>query len=209
MLQHQFGVVAAGFVLDHRGDAGRRQPRQQHRRFDLRRRHRRAVDDRQRIARALSASAAGGRRRRRRRPGRPSTPADRGCGASAGCAARHRHRTIAVIGQPATAPMTSRQPVPELPKSSGASGCAKPADTDAAHRQATSPGPLHLRAQRPHRLGGVEHVLALEQAGDPGLADRQRPQNQRAMRNRLVAGHADASRSRRPLERASSGGEAG
>jgi len=34
---------------------------------------------------------------------------------------------VAVIGQPATAPITSRQPVPELPKSSGAAGSAKPA----------------------------------------------------------------------------------
>ena len=53
MLQHQFGMVAAGLGLDHGGDAGRGQPRQQHRGFDLRRGHRRAVEDRQRIARAV------------------------------------------------------------------------------------------------------------------------------------------------------------
>ena len=35
MFQHQFGVVAAGFLLDHGGDAGCCEPRQQHRRFDL------------------------------------------------------------------------------------------------------------------------------------------------------------------------------
>ena len=58
MLQHQLGVVAAGLALDHGGDAGRGQARQQHRRFDLRRRHRRAVEDRQRIARALSVSGS-------------------------------------------------------------------------------------------------------------------------------------------------------
>jgi hypothetical protein len=33
---------------------------------------------------------------------------------------------VAVIGQPATAPRVSRQPVPELPKSSAAAGSAKP-----------------------------------------------------------------------------------
>ena len=33
---------------------------------------------------------------------------------------------VAVTGQPATAPITRRQPVPELPKSSGAEGSAKP-----------------------------------------------------------------------------------
>ena len=37
---------------------------------------------------------------------------------------------IAVIGQPATAPITSRQPVPELPKSSAAAGCGEAADAD-------------------------------------------------------------------------------
>ena len=66
MLQHQFGVVAAGFGLDHGGDARRGQPRQQHRGLDLGRRHRRAVEDRQRIARAMSVSG--------RRPPSPLAP---------------------------------------------------------------------------------------------------------------------------------------
>ena len=48
---------------------------------------------------------------------------------------------IAVIGQPATAPITSRQPVPELPKSSGAAGWAKPA----------TPTPLTFQANGPVR----------------------------------------------------------
>ena len=83
MFQHQFGVVAAGFGLDHGGDAGRGQPGQQHRGLDLRRRHRRAVEDRQRIARAVqrqrqpAALAAGAD------PARPSIPADRASAASA------------------------------------------------------------------------------------------------------------------------------
>ncbi|MGY4354848.1 hypothetical protein ACVW0J_001341 [Bradyrhizobium sp. i1.7.7] len=47
----------------------------------------------------------------------------------------------AEIGQPATAPMTSRQPVPELPKSSGALGSAKPA----------TPTPFTLQAKSPVR----------------------------------------------------------
>ena len=49
---------------------------------------------------------------------------------------------VAVIGQPATAPMTSRQPVPELPKSSTASGARKPPDPDAAD----PPGPSPVRS---------------------------------------------------------------
>ena len=46
---------------------------------------------------------------------------------------------IAVIGQPATAPITSRQPVPELPKSSGAGGCANPATPTPRTDQANGP----------------------------------------------------------------------
>ena len=53
MLQHQFGMVAAGFLLDHGGDAGRGEARQQHRRFDLGRGHRRPVQDRHGIAGAM------------------------------------------------------------------------------------------------------------------------------------------------------------
>ena len=75
----------------------------------------------------------------------------------------------AVIGQPATAPITSRQPVPELPKSSGAAGCGEAADADAAHRPGERAGPLDLCAQRPHRFGGIEDVLALEQARKSGF----------------------------------------
>ena len=46
---------------------------------------------------------------------------------------------VAVIGQPATAPITSRQPVPELPKSSAAAGSAKPPTPTPRTRQARSP----------------------------------------------------------------------
>ena len=40
---------------------------------------------------------------------------------------------------------------------------------------------LDPRAQRLHRLGGIEYVLALEQAGDPACPDRERAQNQGAV----------------------------
>ena len=45
----------------------------------------------------------------------------------------------AEIGQPATAPITSRQPVPELPKSRGAAGWAKPATPTPRTCQANGP----------------------------------------------------------------------
>ena len=46
----------------------------------------------------------------------------------------------------------------------------------------------------------MQHVLAFQQAGNRALADREGTENQRPVRDRLVAGHADAA-----LERA--GGE--
>src|SRR5690242_18347502 len=48
---------------------------------------------------------------------------------------------VAVTGQPATAPITRRQPVPELPKSSGEAGSAKP----------PTPTPLTFQANGPVR----------------------------------------------------------
>src|SRR6185312_10020167 len=45
----------------------------------------------------------------------------------------------AVIGQPATAPIASRQPVPELQKSSGTGGCANPPTPTPRIDQANSP----------------------------------------------------------------------
>ncbi len=46
---------------------------------------------------------------------------------------------VAVTGQPATAPIASRQPVPELPKSSGPAGWAKPPTPTPWMRQMPSP----------------------------------------------------------------------
>ena len=92
MLQQPFGVVAGGLRFDHRGLARRGQARQQHRRLELRRRHRRFVDDRDRDRARLAASAAAGRPRRLRSRARPSAPADRARAASAACARRRRRR---------------------------------------------------------------------------------------------------------------------
>ena len=54
------------------------------------------------------------------------------------------------------------------------------------------PGPLHGGAERPHGAAGVDHVLAFEQAADPRLPHGQSAQDQGAVGDRLVAGHADA-----------------
>ena len=92
MLEHALGVVARRLRLDHRGFARRGEAGQQHRRFQLRRRHRQLVGDRDRIARADAASAAAGRPRRPRSHARPSSPAARARAASAACARMHRRR---------------------------------------------------------------------------------------------------------------------
>ena len=188
MLQHQFGMVAAGLGLDHGGDPGAASPANS-------------------TADLIWAEATGVRYRigsGSRAPcsvsgSRPPSPLATTLRAHQFQGIEHPpHRPgaqraspskTAAIGQPATAPITSRQPVPELPKSSGACGSANPADADTAHDPREIACPLHLGAQRLHRFGGIEHVFALEQARYPGFADRQRAQDQGAVRNRLVAGN--------------------
>ena len=95
----------------------------------------------------------------------------------------------------AIAPMTSRTPVPELPWSIDVLRLLEAADAHALDPPGPGAGPLDRGAEGPHRPAGVEHVLALEQAADPRLADRQRAEDQRAVRDRLVAGHLHPARS--------------
>jgi len=47
-----------------------------------------------------------------------------------------------------------------------------------------------MSAKRPHRVGGMQDILAFQKAADGRFADRQGPQYESAMRNRFVAGHA-------------------
>src|SRR5262249_30853946 len=65
-------------------------------------------------------------------------------------------------------------------------------DTDAANAPRAFAHALDHGAQRAHRLGGVEHVLALEQPGYAGVPDRERAEDEGAVRDGLVAGHARA-----------------
>ena len=119
-------------------------------------------------------------------------------GSSTRCIGRLRSEAspsnVAVIGQPATAPSASRQPVPELPKSSGIRRFGKAADADAVDQPLPLAGALDAGAKRPQGLRRVEDVLAFEQAADAGRADRERAKNKRANRDRFVARHANASR---------------
>ena len=91
--------------------------------------------------------------------------------------------------------MVRREPVPALPKSSGASGCEQRAVAGAADDPFVAVL-LDLRAHRLHRRAGAHHVLAFEQAGDAGLAGGQAAEHEGAVRDRLVARHARRARER-------------
>jgi hypothetical protein len=55
---------------------------------------------------------------------------------------------------------------------------------------------LHAGAERAHRIAGVDHILAFEQTGNLRFPDRERAEDERAVRYRLVARHPHAARDR-------------
>ena len=77
------------------------------------------------------------------------------------------------------------QPVPELPKSTTRRAPPSPR-AEPVHPPRSLPSALDGGAELPHGAAGIEHVLAFERPGS-GLADGQRPQDQRAVRDGLVA----------------------
>ncbi len=191
MLEHLLGVVAGRFLLDHGGGAGRGQARQQHRRLELRRRHRRLVLDRHRIAGALhhrrQAAALANLQRARAHPLQRIEDAPHRPRAQAGVAVEgggDRAAGHGAHGQPAAGPG-----IAEIERRRR---LGEAADADAPHPPGPLAGALDERAERLHGVGGADGVLALQHAGDAGFAHRQRAEDQRAQRNRLVAGHAHA-----------------
>jgi len=70
-------------------------------------------------------------------------------------------------------------------------GLAKSADPDAVNGPGPLAAALDLRAQGPHRLGGIDDILAFQKSGDPAFAHRKRGQDQRPVRDGLVAGNLD------------------
>ena len=203
MREQPLRVIAACLVLDHHGFAWRRKPGQQHRRFDLGGRDRRSIDDRNGVAGA-------GKRYRQ--------TASLGCGERAGAGefdrlenALHRAAAQAGIAVEGRGDRTSRNRAHDEPAAGAgiaevehATGLAKPGDSDAVDAPGAFAGAFDRGAERPHRLAGVEHVLAFEQSADARLSDRERAENQRPVGDRFVAGHADA-----PLERARAAGREG
>ena len=95
----------------------------------------------------------------------------------------------AEIGVVAIMPMTRREPVPELPKSSTSAGAARPPTPTPWTDQL--PGPCCVTSAPKARMAAAvsRTSSASSRPGDPGFAHRQRPQNQGPVRDRLVAGH--------------------
>src|SRR5205807_166086 len=75
---------------------------------------------------------------------------------------------------------------------------AKAGDADAANMPGAVAGALDDGAQRAHGGRGVEDILAFEQTGDLRLAHGERAEDERTVRDRLVARHADAARPTSP-----------
>ena len=188
MGQHLFGMVARRLGFDHDGFARRGKAGEQRRRLQLRRRHRRPEHNRDRIARP-------GERQRQPAVGRGE---------------RARADTFQGIEDAAHRPLAQRRIAVERRRHRAAGDCAqhepaagsriaevercgrlgKAADADAAQKPSPLAGPLDMGAQCAERLCRIDDVLAFEQAADPGLADRERAEDQGANRDRLVAGHA-------------------
>ena len=145
---------------------GRGQPGQQHRRLDLGGGHRRAIDDRHRVARAgerdRQPAAVGHAASRARRSARP----DRECAASAACAGWRRRRRSRSPGSPRPPPSRGGSRCRNCRNRARTAGSRKPPTPTPWTRQAPSPVRSTLGAQRPHGFAGVDHVLAFEQPGN-------------------------------------------
>src|SRR5262249_54765698 len=69
---------------------------------------------------------------------------------------------------------------------------AEAADADAVNAPLAFAHALDRGAQRTHRLAGVEDILAFEQPRYAGFPDRERAEDEAAVRDRFVAGGACA-----------------
>ena len=189
MAQHVFAVVAGRLGFLDPGDPGSIQPAQQERGLDLGRRHRHPVFERQGFPRALD---------RQRQPaalarGEPGTtgrqrirhPAHRA--AAQACVAGH-HTKERMARQDAGQQPRRRARVAHVQHIGGLHQA-----THAPPRHAPGARTIlcHLPAERPHRGGRAQHVLAFEQAADPRLANRQGAEHKGAVADRLVAGNGD------------------
>ena len=178
---------------------GAAKPGEQHRGLELRRRRRRLVDDRDRIARARQgqrqpaaiADAEHARahafQRIEHAPHRPRAQRGIAVEGRRDRAARHRAHHQAAAG----AGIAEIERLLRLREAR---------DADPVHAPGALAGAFDARAQRAHRLAGVDHVLALEQA----LRSGSRPPS-----TRRGSAHGARSTCRRARGRGPSGGPSG
>ena len=185
--QHPLGMVPRRFRLAHHGLARRVQPGQQHRRLHLGRGHGQCVVHRDRILRPHqrqrqppALASVGPRAEQRHRIGDPPhrPRPQRGIAGEGGTEGRGRHR-----------PHDQPHAGARIAAVDHVLGLGEAAHAHALHRPVAAAVIGDLRSEGAHRLRGVQHVLAFQQPRDPGLAHGQRPQDQRPVADRLVAGH--------------------
>src|SRR5262249_55053634 len=154
---------------------------EQHRRLDLRRRHRRAIDDGYGIARAGEREgeqpAVGHARGMRPHQLEGIEDALHRPLAQAGIAVEGRGN-----GTAATRPPDPAAAGAGIAEVNHAMRLAEAPDADAVNAPLAFGHALDLGAQRAHRLASVEYVLAFEQPGDAGLTDRERAEDEGAVR---------------------------
>ena len=92
---------------------------------------------------------------------------------------------------PASKPVSSRMPVPELPRSSTREAARRPAEPHPVHANRLQRILVYRHAERFERAARREAVLAVEKAVDQRGAFGDRAEHQRSMRDRLVAGNGD------------------
>ena len=180
-------MIARGLGLDHHGLAGRVQPRQKHRGFHLRRRHRRRVADRQGVGRpgdrhrqapALAPDGAGPEQRQG--VGHPRH------GARAQRSIAGKGRTDGRGGHGAHDQPHARAGIAAIDHILGFGETAHP---HPMHMPDAIVVAADLGPEGAHRAGRIQHILPLQKAGDHRLAHRHRPKDERAVRDRLVARH--------------------
>ncbi len=111
------------------------------------------------------------------------------------------------MGLVATAPIRSREPVPEFPMSSTSSGSRKPPIPTPWTRHSPSPVARDPGPQRLDRRRGAQNVIAFQKPGNPRLADAECPHDKRAVRDRFVAGSRDLAGQRTGLRGTKNGHE--
>ena len=199
MAQHALGVVARRLALDHRGAAGRVEAGEQHRGLDLGGGGRGLVGDRDGLARARAASAARARPRPRSRTVTPM------------CASGSRMRRIgrlrreaspskvAVIGWLPATPIISREPgagiaeIEHRRRARRARRCRRraPASGPAPRGRSRAPSARQASAVRSTSSPSSRPSIRVSPIGEQA-------EDQGAVRDRLVAGDAQAPLAGRP-----------